>query len=263
MADARPGAQPETEELDADPEETEAETETEEGNEPEEVEAEAEEGTEPETEVEAEAEAETEDEPEPAPKPLSRAARRIQSLDERLKKTERELQEARRRPAAPDPNAIAEQQRREREDEEAVLLTSDSGKIAKFYADRATRQADQKFNGLAAHLLDTSDKTTFQTLVNSNPTYAQVAEEVEERLANARSQGMNPQRIAIAHLILGERVAKRAKPAATRQRKQAAVVNGRQVGRPGNARSDVTTGRRPSGDTQTKRATRLDESGLL
>src|SRR5487761_1997984 len=143
MADARPGAQPETDELGDEPEDTEAETETEEGNEPDEVEAEAEEGNEPEPEVEADAEAETDEEPEPepAPKPLSRAARRIQALDERLKKTERELQEARRRPAAPDPNAIAEQQRREREDEEAVLLTSDSGKIAKFYADRATRQA--------------------------------------------------------------------------------------------------------------------------
>lgn len=59
---------------------------------------------------------------EPAPKPLSRSARRIQSLDERLKNTQRELDEIKRRPAAPDPNAIALQQQREREEEEAVLL---------------------------------------------------------------------------------------------------------------------------------------------
>lgn len=204
------------------------------------------------------------DEPEPAPppKPASRAQRRIQSLTERLEKAERELAEVRQRPAPVDPAVARAAEERERQAEEHVLLTGDPGQIAKFYADRAQRQADAKLNTVLGHVVDTSDRTTFQTLCSSNPVYASISDEVEKRLADARRQGANPQRLALAHLILGERVANRTKGAKTRQERRAATERQRQAAKPGGARSDVAATRRKQ-DSQEARAKRLDESGLM
>jgi hypothetical protein len=200
--------------------------------------------------------------PEPAAKPASRAQRRIQSLTERLEQAERALAEMRQRPALVDPAASRAAEERERQAEEQVLLTGDPGQIAKFYADRAQRQADAKLNTVLGHVVDTSDRTTFQTLCSSNPVYASVADEVERRLADARAKGANPQRLALAHLILGERVANRTKGAKTRQEWRAAIERRRQSVRPGGGRSDVNPQRRRQ-DTHEARAKRLDESGQM
>lgn len=202
-------------------------------------------------------------EDEPAPKPPSRAARRIQALDTRLKTLERENAELKRRPAAPDPTAIAEQHRREAAEEEAALLTGDAGRIAKFYSDRATRQVDQRLNQIAFHSADIADKTAFSGELVKHPELAAVADEVEDRLAQARAGGINPQRFALAKILFAERILSRSKPAKTRQTRQAATANARQAARPGSGRSDVPAGSRRTGDTQAKRGQRLDESGLL
>lgn len=262
MADAPPDPESETEELDTE-ETEEVETETEaEGDEPD---AEAEEETEQETEAEPEGEAEAEETEQEAPPPRSsRGSRQFGEMRRELRETRRQLDELKRQRPAADPAARAEAERQAREAEEAVLLTGDAGKIGKFYSDRAAQQIRSEVGAIAGHLADQADKTAFTTLANANSVYAAVADEVEERLANARAQGMNPQRIAIAHVLLGEKVAKRAGAARTRATKRAAVNNDRQRGRPGGGgRSDATTGRRPSGDTHAKRGSRLDESGML
>ena len=216
-----------------------------------------------EAEPEEEAEADGEEaEPAPAAKPPSRAARRIQSLNERLEKAERELEEVKRRPAAPDPAAAAAAQAREKAEEDEVNLSGDTARIAQFYSGRAERRAEARFEGLARHVVDSSDRTTFAAACASNPTLASIADEVERQLVTYRAQGGNPQRLFVARLILGERVEQRAKGAKTRQGKRAAADIQRQTARPGAARSDVQTGRKRQ-DSHEARAKRLDESGQL
>jgi hypothetical protein len=250
--------EPETAEVEE--EEEIPETETEEVEEPETAE-------EAETEQEPEPEAEGE---EPEPQPLPVAAGRKAHLRERAQRAEREAAELRqrvealeRRPAPADPAAAERQAAAEREAEERILLTQDPAQIAKFYSDRSERKSEQKLNQVIHHVVDTSDRTSFQGMCAANPLYASIADEVEKRLAVVRQQGMNPQRIALAHLILGERVAARGKGAKTRQERQAAGEQERQRGRSSTARSDVAGGGRPRQDTHAARAKRLDESGLM
>lgn len=258
MADPRNEAEAETPDPELDETEVldEEETEETEEEEPDELEAEAE-------QPEPEPEEEPQRPPQQPPKPQSRAARRIQSLTGEVKTLKRQLGDLQRRPAAPDPAAAARQEQQEREAEERVLLTNDPAQISRFFAERETKKADQRLNGALFHMLDANDRSTFELAAQRNTALASVADEVEERLATARQQGMNPQRVAIARMILGERLEKRAGAAKTRQTTRATARNQRQVARPGNPRGDVQTSRRQSADTHAARAKRLDESGLL
>lgn len=238
--------------------ETAEETETEEVETEETVE-------ETETEEETEAEAEEEAEETAAPvKPQSRAARRIQSLNERLAKAERDLEEVRRRPAPVDPNAAAEQARRDAEEDERVILSGDAGAIARHFAQKSEKRVEAKLGAVVNHVVDAADKTEFRALCAEKPSLASVRDEVEEELAKSRAQGLNPKREYLAYIILGRRIASREKGARTRQEKRAGEERRRQQSRPGSARSDVS--RQPSrggSSEHEKRAKRLDESGLL
>ena len=255
----------------ADPRETEVEEEVEETApeteiEEEEVETEAE-GDEPEADAETEAEAEPETERETetqvrTEKPPSRAQRRIQALSE-------EVRELRKRVEAPpeqrpDPNAIAEMQRREQEEDERVVLSGDPGAIARHFSTKSERRMQGQLNTVIGAVVDSADRTEFRTACAENPSMAAVKDEVERRLQTARAQGLNPKREALAFYILGERMATRGKTAKTRQERRAATETDRQRGRSGTARSDVVAERRRGGkDSQTERAKRLDESGML
>jgi hypothetical protein len=220
-----------------------------------EVDAEGE--TEEEPAAAAEEEAETVEPVKPQKKPASDTIRELRA---RAQRAERELEESRRRP---DPLVQAELERRTKAEEEEVLVSGDPAKIAKFYSDRATRDSDQKFNRLAFGVADTADRTSFETLVATNKAYAAVADEVEERLAQARAQGMNPQRRALANMLIGERVAKRGGAARTRAETRAGKEIERQQARPGSPRGDVTPQRRQPRNTHEEIGKRLDDSGQL
>lgn len=262
MADPRENEVEEVDETD----ETEQETETEE--------VETEErpddyGEEPEAETEAETETETEEvEAAPPPKPPSRAQRRIQSLDERMRRLEAENAELKRRPAPVDPAAIAAAQRAEAEEDERVILTGDPGAISRHFAGKVQRGVQAQIGQLASFVGDSADRAEFRSACAQDPMLASVADDVEAELSRIRAESrgtINPKREALGELLLGRRMRARGKGAKTRQETRAAKDRQRETARPGNSRSDVRGGGRRTGrlSEQEARAKRLDESGLL
>lgn len=203
----------------------------------------------------------------PPPQKPSRGA----NLRERAKRAEREARELRERferlestvAQRPDPNAAAEAARREAEEDERIVLSGDSGAIARHFAGKSEKRVTGQLNQVVGHVLDQADRTEFRAMCAENPALKAVADEVEKQLVKSRAQGLNPKREALAKYILGERLLERAKGAKTRQEKRAGTERQRQQARPGSGRSDVNSSGRRRGDSKEARAKRLDESGLL
>lgn len=192
-----------------------------------------------------------------------------------LKRRLEQLEQTRPQAPAFDQNAEAErrrqQQQREADEEQQVVLTGDPAQIARFYNERSTRQVNERLGRTEFFTADNADRTAFERACDRFPAYDKVADEVEKRLGMARQQGMNPQRVALAKLIIGERYVERMPAAKNRQQKQADGEKRRQQARPSSARSDQGSGR-ASGNRGTgggrqseheARARRLDDSGSL
>lgn len=238
--------------------ETEQETETEEVETEETVEeAETEEETD-------EAEAEETETEEVETRPQTRGNRQFGELRRQLRETRQELETLKRGRQAPDPGAAAAQAQRDKEEEERVLLSGDPAAISRFFSERAEKRIEGRLSALASHTVDSADKARFERLCAKNPTIAAIEDEVEDKLAEFRANGANPQREAVAYYLLGQRMAKRGPAARTRQERKAATERQRQQARPGNSRSDTPrTPARGRLTEQQARAKRLDESGML
>lgn len=229
-----------------------------------------------------------EDEPddaEPEPSPTDQRDDRQRGRDQprrgnpefgRLRRENRELRAERDRLAqqprsqGPDPQVQARQQREQQDAarEQELILQGDTVGLARFYKDQASREINERVGRVEYHSADAADKSEFRAFIADNPAAASVRDEVEDRLAMARQQGMNPRRDALAKLILGERMLKRAGGAKTRQQRGADREQQRQRARPTGSRSDQGGGQ-PSGrqrqanDSHAALGARLDDSGEL
>lgn len=213
-----------------------------------------------------------EPEPEPAPRARgsepSRAARRIQTLTEKVRRLE---EERRQPPPQPAYDFAAEQRRRQAEEaaeEERVLLTGDPAAIARHYSEKSTREVRQQLGALAQQTADANDRAAFDRECDRNPMVARMRRDVERELETARRNGHHPTRDAIVNYLLGKKIRERAPGAQTRQQRRADGDRQRQRTRPGNSRGDTGGGaqgggRRNDQNSHAARAKRLDESGML
>lgn len=198
----------------------------------------------------------------------TRGSRQFGKLREENRRLREQLYQ---RPPAQQPDQRAadeERRRREAEEDEQVYLTGDPRAISQHVANRTEQRINARVGRLEFFSADAADKAEFDRECGRNPMVDSVAQEVEERLSIARQQGHgNPSRIALAKLILGERVLSRAGKARGRQEAKASRERDRQRARPSSSRGDAGGGsparRRGNEDTHAARARRLDESGEL
>lgn len=176
-----------------------------------------------------------------------------------------ELAQQGRTPPPDQSRAIEDRRRREAEEDERIALSGDPVAISQHFAARATATLSERLGRSEFFMADNADQAAFERQVQRQPMLAGLEDEVERRLGIARSQGMNPQRIALAKIVLADRILQRSGGAKTRQQRKGAAKVQRQQARPASARNDVGGGQRRSEgqNTQAARAKRLDESGQL
>jgi len=154
----------------------------------------------------------------------------------------RQLDEMRRNPPQPQQPTETAAQRAER-----LALMSPEERIAET-VNSALAVHEHKTAQLTNHLLDQSDRSSFQARCAANPVFQKIANEVEQRLAGFRQRGeASVPREVIATYIIGERAIAqmgKAKPGAQQRRQQ-------QTSRPTNGRGDIAPNRsqRRSGNT--------------
>ena len=186
--------------------------------------------TEEETESEAEAEDESKnqhEEPEDdEPKPLTRAQQRIQALandkklaEQRAELLERELEMHRQQ---------SRQVQRPQEEENLTEL------------EKWQRQADQTIRQVQFQNLDMQDRSDFLMQVSKNPAEAAYIERVEQTLADARKQGINPKREDVLIRLMGIDARSKMKQAPSVKREAAQRVTAAK-GKPLANKSNVAT----------------------
>jgi hypothetical protein len=179
--------------------------------------------------------------PEPTPEEkLAAAQEETRKERERAEKFEREAAELRVRHAPPPPTDIEAQ-------ENARLADPKTTDIEKWQiqANRTLRANTSASQLALAQAQDVSDKTTFSTVMLSDPVAKRYEARVEEELAKVRQKGGNAAREAIYTYLLGKdmREGKFKKKASTTDPNKG-VPRGKTPG----ARSDV-----PAKGTQTER----------
>lgn len=171
----------------------------------------------------------------------SRGDRRITALTERTRqlaeenaRVTRELDELRRRPAAPQLPVETAAQRAER-----MALMSPEERMEERLNDALTRN-QQQTQQLTAQLMDQSDRSSFEARTNVNPLFKKIAADVERELVALRARGDNLPRETIATYLIGQRVIAqqgKTKPGAQQRRRA-------QEAPPVRSRGDVAGDRR-------------------
>lgn len=195
------------------------------GDESEETEAEeTEQETESEAEEETEAKGNQHEEEDDEPKPLTRAQQRIQVLandkklaEQRAELLERELESHRR-----------QVQRQPQEEENLTEL------------EKWQRQADQTIRQVQFQNLDMQDRSDFLMQVSKNPAEAAYIERVEQTLADARKQNINPKREDVLIRLMGIDARSKMKQAPSVKREAAQRVTAAK-GKPLANKSNVAT----------------------
>lgn len=182
-----------------------------------------------------------EDGEQPPERQPSRGDRRITALTERTRRlaeenarVTRELEELRRRPAAPQLPVETPAQRAER-----LALMSPEERMEE-RLNEALNRNQQQTQQLTSQLMDQSDRTSFDARTAANPLFKKIATDVERELAALRARGENLPRETIATYLIGQRVLAqqgKAKPGAQQRRRA-------QESRPTNGRGDVAGDRR-------------------
>lgn len=163
----------------------------------------------------------------------SRGDRRITALTERTRlqaeenaRLTRELDDLRRRPAAPLAPVETPAQRAER-----LSLLSPEERMEERLNEALTRNQHQT-QQLTSQLMDQSDRASFESRATANPLFKKIAVDVERELGALRARGENLPRETIATYLIGQRVLAqqgKAKPGAQQRqrRERAPPVNGR------------------------------------
>lgn len=200
---------------------------------------------EPEPELDADADdPDADDDPDGVPPPErqpSRGDRQIGALRERARlvaednaRLTRELEAARRAPAAPVAAVETPTQRSER-----MALMSPEERMEERLND-ALQRNHQQTQHLTSQLMDQSDRAAFEARATVNPLFKKLGADVERELATLRSRGENLPRETIATYLIGQRVVAqqgKTKPGAQQRRRA-------QEARPADGRGDVAGGRR-------------------
>jgi len=105
--------------------------------------------------------------------------------------------------------------------------------------------------------MESTDKSSFQSLCASDARAKKYADEVETRLLELRRQGQNAQREVILKYVLGEKLMQQAPKAAAAQRKQGQQRIARQQGSSPAPRSDTRAARQAESEAE-KRNKRLE-----
>jgi hypothetical protein len=193
-----------------------------------------------------------EEQPQEQRRPSSRQ-RAILRMRERLKQESEENRRLRdqlltqtRQPAAPppDPYRRVEEERQEAE-RVAQMMPHEQ---AAYYARKTEQQFSQQLMRQNLETRDLFDRQIYQSLCAQEPMAQRLANEVENTLAQARNQGMNPTREAIYNLLVGQEVRNRAKKQTDRQRKNGQARIAAQTTQPGGSRSTAAGGRRAAAD---------------
>ena len=189
---------------------------------------------------------------------LSRGERRFQKLanetreaNTRAERLERELQEFR----AERQRQSAQTQEREPSAEEMSLWSTDQ--IVQYRLDKATGKFNQTLQHMQFQNMESTDKSSFQSLCASDARAKKYADEVETRLLELRRQGQNAQREVILKYVLGEKLMQQAPKAAAAQRKQGQQRIARQQGSSPAPRSDTRAARQAESEAE-KRNKRLE-----
>lgn len=197
---------------------------------------------------EAEIETEPEEQPQEQRREPSQRQRAILRMRERLAREEAENRRLRdallsqtRMPAPqqPDPYRQAEVERQEAE-RVAQMMPHEQ---AQFYARKSEQNFQQQLLRQNLETRDLLDRQLFSSLCGQEPMAQRLSDEVENTLAQARNQGMNPTREAIYNLLVGQEVRSRAKKQADKQRKNGRAQIAAQTTKPGGTRSTAAATR--------------------
>jgi hypothetical protein len=190
---------------------------------------------------------------EPAPKPKSRAQARIEALDREAKEAKeaaealrREVEELRNGRQRSDAEAQAARRR-------AELEAMDPWDRVRAEAADAEARLNNRLQAIDRKAADADDRAAFAEKCADNPALAKVRGEVEKRLAEARSRGVDVPRETLAIYILGEERMKTGPKAKARAEKKAAANLDRERGRPASGASEAPR----SGGAKDEKAARL------
>lgn len=189
--------------------------------------------------------------------------RQLRAMRERLKQEQDETRRLRQsvdqlliatrtQPAAPDYRA-AEQQRYEAERVAAMMPDQQ----AQYFAAQAEQRMQNQLARARLEVADQLDKQSFAQLCRDEPMFRPLASRVEQELATARTQNLNPTREAIANQIVALDMREKSRRAAETQRRTGRAAIARQTTQPGGSRSTAAPERRNGRDDDASLVQRL------
>jgi hypothetical protein len=170
---------------------------------------------------------------------IATLTREVQERDRRLAETNRRIDDLIARQAQPQHQGETPEQRAQR----FAIMTPDE-RIAE-----TLRESEQRHNAtlsqMQMQMLDTADRTSFQTKAAVDPLYAKWGPKVEGKLAELRAKGNNVEREVLLKFLIGEAALERRGSKEGRQEvRQAARRVQSQRTRPGNSGGDTQAQRR-------------------
>lgn len=186
------------------------------------------------------------DQPAQEPRQPSRREARIQTLtrelrdrDTRLAETNRRIDELISRQAQPQHQGETPDQRAQR-----FALMTPQEQIAETLRESEQRHSVQLQN-VQMQMLDTADRTSFQTKAAVDPLYAKWGPKVEGKLAELRARGNNVEREVLLKFMIGEAALERrgSKEGKAEVRQAQRRVQNQRT-RPGNSGGDTQAQRR-------------------
>lgn len=190
----------------------------------------------------------------PPAKQPSRSQARIEALDREAKEAKAEAEALRRQMTELlNGTSRSEAEARQRQRQQELDAMDPWDRAEALNRDREAR-IEARLGAVTRNLQDSTDRAEFAAKCASEPRLAKIADEVEARLADARSKGIDVQRETLATFILGEKALK--SKARARAEKKAADNISRERSRPAGGSSDAP---RPEGkDEASARAKRLE-----
>jgi len=169
-------------------------------------------------------------EPPPEPPPVSRETRRIRALRQREKDAQAEVARLRQqneqlltqfRQPAPQPVDPYRQAELERQEAERLAMM-DPVQAARHIASQERQRTDQQLARMNVETFDRLDRITWDNIKSRETAARRLDPQVEQYLAAARAQGMNPTRENIYNLLMGQEIRARASRQTETQRRNGA-----------------------------------------
>ncbi len=185
----------------------------------------------------------------------SRASRRIEGLLARDRERERELADLRRRLDDRERQAQETPQQRQMR-----LDAMDPYERQEFLSREREQRLEARIAQAEFRAEDRADKSAFDSLCARNPAAQKMAQQVEDRLAESRRNGVNIPRESILYFLLGQRAMANAPRANGRNQARAEANRQRQTARPtSGGRSDTRGEGRGAVSEREARRQRLED----